>query len=62
MGQLGHPHWEDDMVHNSTRGLSMFNHFVLPTTILRKVRPFDYEESHDLQSHPMWWVLYVTSK
>ncbi len=48
MGQYGHPHWEDDMVHNYAHGPSMFDHFVFPTTILQKVGPFKHAKSHDL--------------
>ncbi len=62
MGQFGHPHWENDMAHNYTHGLSMSNHLILPTTILRKAGPFEHVKSHDLQSHPMWWELFVASK
>jgi hypothetical protein len=62
MGQFSHPHWENDMVHNYTHGPSMFNHLVLQTTILRKVGPFKHAKSHDLQSHPIWWELFATSK
>jgi hypothetical protein len=62
MDQFGHPHWEDDMVHNYVYGPSMFDHLVPPTTIFQKVGPFEHTKSHDLQSHPMWWVLFVTSK
>jgi hypothetical protein len=54
-----HPHWENDMVDNYAHGPSMSNYFVLPTTILWKVR---HAKSHDLQSHPMWWVMSATNK
>jgi VanZ family protein len=50
------------MAHNYAHGPSMSNHFVLPTNILRKVRPFKHAKSHDLQSHPMWWVMSVAGK
>jgi hypothetical protein len=62
MDQSGHPHWEDDMVHNYAHGPSMFDHLIPPTTILQKVGPFEHAKSHDLQSHLMWWVLSATSK
>jgi hypothetical protein len=35
----------------------MSNYFILPTTIFWKVGPFEHAKSHNLQSHPMWWVL-----
>jgi hypothetical protein len=62
MGQSSHPHREDDMAHNYAHGPSMFDHFILPTTILRKVRRSKHVKSHDLQSHPMWWVLFIANK
>jgi len=40
MDQFGHPHWENDMVHNSTHSPSMFDHLDLPTTTILKVKPF----------------------
>jgi hypothetical protein len=43
-----HPHWENDMVHNYAHGLSMSNHFALPTIILWKVGLFKHAKSHDL--------------
>jgi hypothetical protein len=48
MGQFGHAHLEDDMAHNYAHGPSMFDHLVPPTTILRKVRPFEHTKPHDL--------------
>jgi hypothetical protein len=62
MGQNGHPHWENDMAHNYAHGLSMFDHLEPPTTILQKVGPSKHAKSHDLQSHLMWWVLFVADK
>jgi hypothetical protein len=50
------------MVHNYTHGPSMSDHLVPPTTILQKVGPSKHVKSHDMQSHPMWWVLFSTSK
>lgn len=32
MDSLGHPHVNGDMVHNSTHGLSIFDHVNLPIT------------------------------
>jgi hypothetical protein len=40
MGQFGHSHWEDDMVHNCTHVPSMSDHLGFPTTTLLKVEPF----------------------
>ncbi len=40
MGPFGHPHWEDDMVHNCACSPSMFDHLGPPTTPLKKVKPF----------------------
>jgi hypothetical protein len=42
MGQFGHSHWEDDMVHNCAHGPSMFNHLSLPTMTLLKVVSFTH--------------------
>jgi hypothetical protein len=42
MGQFGHTHWEDDMVHNYAHGFSMSNHLGLPTTTILKGEPFAY--------------------
>jgi hypothetical protein len=39
MGQFGHLHWEDDMVHIYTCHLSMLNHPNPPTTTNKKVTP-----------------------
>ncbi len=49
-GQFGHPHWEDDMAHNYAHGLSMFDHVVLPATILLKVGPFEHA-NHTSYNH-----------
>jgi hypothetical protein len=54
MGQSGHPFWEDDMTHNYTHGPSNNNTL--------EGRTFQNAKSHDLESHPMWWVLFVTCK
>jgi hypothetical protein len=50
------------MAHSYTHGPSMSDHFVLPTTICWKVGPTKHAKSHNLQSHPMWWVLFTSSK
>jgi hypothetical protein len=62
MDQFSHPHWEDDMAHNYKHGPSMSDHFITPTTIFQKVGPFEHAKSHNLQSHPMWRVLFTASK
>ncbi len=48
MGQFGHPHWEDDMVHNYTHGYFMFDHLVPPTIIFQKEGLFEHTKSHNL--------------
>ncbi len=50
------------MAHNYVHGPSMFDHLVPPTTILQKLGPSEHAKSHDLQSHPMWWVLSIGGK
>ncbi len=37
MGQSNNLHWENDMAHNYTCGLSMFDHINPPTIIFLKV-------------------------
>ncbi len=39
MDSLGHPHVKGDMVHNSTHGLSIFDHVNLPITKHEKSKP-----------------------
>jgi hypothetical protein len=39
MDSLGHPHVKGDMVHNSTHGLSIFDHVNLPLTKHEKKKP-----------------------
>jgi len=42
MNQLGH--WENDMVHNYTHGLSMFDQFGPSTITFQKVEPSTHQE------------------
>jgi hypothetical protein len=49
------------MAHNYAHGPSMFDHLI-PPTIFRKIRLFEHTKSQDLQSHPMWWVLFIVGK
>jgi hypothetical protein len=62
MDPLGHPHVESDMVHNSTCGLSIFDHPNLLTTKCQKVKPSPHKQWHTQLSHPMLSVLFIANK
>jgi hypothetical protein len=44
MDPLGHPHVENDMVHNFAHDLSIFDHPNLSTTKRQKVKPFPHKQ------------------
>jgi hypothetical protein len=52
MGQFGHSHGEDDMVHNCAHGPSMFDHLGLSIITFLKVEPFTLVKQHIMHSHP----------
>jgi hypothetical protein len=47
MDPLGHPHVESDMVHNSTHGLSIFDHPNLSKTKHQKVKPSPHVQTSE---------------
>ncbi len=51
MGRFNNLHWENDMAHNYTCGLSMFNHINPPTIIFLKVKPYTQMKNNTFYTH-----------